>query len=124
MGKKILVADDEPDVVAYLSTVLKDHGYEVLEASTGEETIRQAVREKPHLVTLDISMPETTGVKAYRTLKEHPELKHIPVVIVTGISHDFKRFISTRHCVPPPEGYLEKPIKPEDLLAEVKRLLA
>jgi CheY-like chemotaxis protein len=123
MGKKILVADDEPDVVAYLSALLKDHGYEVLEASTGEETIETALRERPDLVTLDITMPETTGVKVYRVLREDPALRRIPVVIVTGISHDFKRFISTRRAVPPPEGYLEKPIKPEDFLAEVQRLL-
>jgi CheY-like chemotaxis protein len=64
-----------------------------------------------------------TGVKAYRILKEDPTLKRIPVVIVTGISHDFKQFISTRPQVPPPEGYLEKPVKPEELLAEVRRLL-
>jgi CheY-like chemotaxis protein len=65
-----------------------------------------------------------SGVKAYRTLKDDAALKAIPVVIVTGMAHDFKRFISTREHVPPPDGYLEKPVNPEDLLAEVKRLLA
>lgn len=123
MGKKILVVDDERDVVTYLSTVLRDHGYETLEAYNGEETIEKALKETPDLVTLDITMPEMSGVKAYRILKEDPALRRIPVVIVTGITHDFKRFISTRPQVPPPEGYLEKPVKPEQLLGEVKRLL-
>ena len=50
-------------------------------------------------------------------------LKKIPVVIVTGVAHDFKQFISSRAQVPAPEGYLEKPVKPEELLAEVKRLV-
>lgn len=123
MGKKILVVDDEPDVVTYLSMVLKDHGYETLEAFNGEEALQKVLQDKPDLVTLDITMPEMSGVKAYRKMKEDETLRKIPVIIVTGISHDFKQFISTRPQVPPPEGYLEKPVKPEDLLAEVKRLL-
>ena len=123
MGRKILVVDDEPDVVTYLAAVLKDHGYEPLEAFNGEEAVQVLLRDKPDLVTLDITMPEMSGVRAYRVMKEDAALKRIPVIIVTGISHDFKQFISSRSQVPPPEGYLEKPVKPEDLLAEVKRLL-
>lgn len=123
MATKILVVDDEPDVVTYLTSVLKDAGYETLEAANGEEAWEIIQKDPPALVTLDITMPEMTGVKAYRKLKEDPELRKIPVVIVTGVTHDFKRFISTRDQVPPPEGYLEKPVKPEDLLAEVRRLL-
>ena len=68
-------------------------------------------------------MPEMTGVKAYWLLKEDLALRAIPIVIVTGITHDFKQFISTRSQVPLPEGYLEEPVKPEELLAEVKRLI-
>ncbi|MGC8763097.1 MAG: response regulator [Acidobacteriota bacterium] len=123
MAKKILVVDDEPDVVTYLSTVLTDAGYEAVPAYNGDEALRRVAESRPDLITLDITMPEMTGVKAYRKLKEDPGLRKIPVVIVTGVTHDFKRFISTRDQVPPPEGYLEKPVKPEDLLAEVRRLL-
>jgi CheY-like chemotaxis protein len=123
MGKKILVVDDEPDVVTYLCTVLRDHGYEAIEAFNGEEALEKIQQEHPDLVTLDITMPEMTGVKAYRRMREDAALKTIPIVIVTGITHDFKQFISSRTQVPPPEGYLEKPVKPEDLLAEVKRLI-
>jgi CheY-like chemotaxis protein len=123
MGKKILVVDDEADVVTYLTSVLKDAGYETFEASNGEEAMEIVLREKPDLVTLDITMPEMTGVKAYRTMKEDEALKKIPVVIVTGVTHDFKQFISTRTQVPPPEGYLEKPVQPEALLNEVRRLI-
>ena len=123
MGKKILVVDDEPDVVTYLASVLRDNGYEALEAFNGEEAMEKVLKDHPDLVTLDITMPEMTGVKAYRKMKEDPALSKIPVVIVTGVSHEFKQFISTRSQVPAPEGYLEKPVKPEDLLAEVQRLL-
>jgi len=123
MGKKILVVDDEADVVTYLTTVLKDAGYETMEASNGEEAMDKIRLTRPDLITMDITMPEMTGVKTYRTLKEDAKLKTIPVIIVTGVTHEFKQFISSRTQVPPPEGYLEKPVKPEDLLAEVKRLL-
>ncbi|MGC8724171.1 MAG: response regulator [Acidobacteriota bacterium] len=124
MGKKILVVDDEPDVVTYLASVLRDNGFEALEAFNGEEAMEKVLKEHPDLVTLDITMPEMTGVKAYRKMKEDSALSKIPVVIVTGVSHEFKQFISTRSQVPAPEGYLEKPVKPEDLLAEVRRLLS
>ena len=124
MSKTILVVDDEPDVVTYLSTVLKDAGYDTLEAANGDEAMEQIRKGRPDLITLDITMPEMTGVKTYQTLKESPELKTIPVIIVTGVAHEFKQFISTRAQVPPPEGYLEKPVKPEELLAEVERLIA
>jgi CheY-like chemotaxis protein len=123
MAKKILVVDDEPDVVTYLTTVLKDAGYETMEASNGEQAMEQIRKARPDLITLDVTMPEMTGVRTYRTLKEDAALAIIPVVIVTGVSHDFKQFISSRTQVPAPEGYLEKPVKPEELLAEVKRLL-
>jgi CheY-like chemotaxis protein len=123
MAKRILVVDDEADVVTYLTTVLKDAGYETLEASNGEEAMELILKDPPDLVTMDITMPEMTGVKTYRTLKEDANLKAIPVIIVTGVAHEFKQFISTRTQVPPPEGYLEKPVMPEDLLAEVGRLL-
>jgi CheY-like chemotaxis protein len=123
MAKKILVVDDEPDVVTYLSSVLRDNGYEVLEATNGEEAMEKVLAGPPDLVTLDITMPEMTGVKAYRKMKEDPALKAIPVVMVTGVAPEFKQFISSRTQVPPPEGYLEKPVKPEDLLAEIRRLL-
>jgi CheY-like chemotaxis protein len=123
MAKKILVVDDEPDVVTYLSAVLKDAGYETAEAANGEEALSKMAAGKPDLITLDITMPEMTGVRTYRTLKEDTLLRKIPVIIVTGVSHEFKQFISTRTQVPPPEGYLEKPVRPEELLAEVKRLI-
>lgn len=123
MAKKILVVDDEADIVTYLTSVLKDAGYETMEASNGEEAWAQIQKARPDLITLDITMPEMTGVKTYRKLKEDESLKKIPVVIVTGVTHDFKQFISTRTQVPPPEGYLEKPVKPDELIAEVGRLI-
>ncbi len=123
MTKKILVVDDEPDVRDYFSTLLEEEGYEAKTASNGAEAIESIRQDRPDLVALDITMPEQSGVKTYRMLKEEDEFKGIQVLIITGIASDFKQFISTRKQVPPPDGYLEKPVQPEQLAAEVKRLI-
>jgi CheY-like chemotaxis protein len=123
MPKTILVVDDEPDVVKYFKTLFEDNGYRTITATDGVEAMQKIRAEHPDLVTLDITMPNKPGVKTYRDIKESDELKHIPVLIVTGVQHEFKKFISSRAKVPAPEGYLEKPVVLEDVLAEVRRLI-
>ena len=123
MPKKILVVDDEADVVRYFKTLLEDNGYQVITAQDGSEAMEKVLGEHPDLVTLDITMPNESGVRAYRGIKENPELNQIPVLIVTGVQHEFRQFISTRRQVPPPEGYLEKPVALGDVLSEVRRLI-
>jgi len=122
--KKVLIVDDEEDILTYLSTLLEDNGYDTLLARDGEEAWRQVEMNPPDLITLDISMPEKSGIKFYRDVKANDQWKKIPIIIVTGISEDFKRFISTRQQVPPPEGYLSKPINPEEILALIKKFTA
>lgn len=124
MSKKILVVDDEPDVVTYFTALLEENGYETCSANNGTEAMAAIEADRPDLITLDITMPEQSGVKTYRRIKEDDGLKTIPVIIITGVAADFKRFISTRSQVPAPDGYLEKPIQPQTLLDEVARLLA
>ena len=129
-AKKILIVDDEPAVVSYLEMLLGDSGYETLSAADGREAIDLVRREKPDLVTLDISMPEKSGVRFYRDLKEDPKFAGIPVVIVTAVTgygrdpEAFRKFISTRKQVPPPEGFVAKPVKQEELLGTIKDLLS
>jgi len=128
--KKILVLDDEPNVVAYLETLLQDNGYDTVSASNGREGMEKARSEKPDLITLDISMPEESGIRFYRDLKEDPELAGIPVVIVTGVTgygykpEDFEKFISSRKRIPPPDGFIPKPIERDELLKGVTALLS
>jgi CheY-like chemotaxis protein len=74
-------------------------------------------------VTLDISLPELSGVRTYRELKSDPALRDIPVLMVTGAPKPFRGFISSRRQVPPPDGYLEKPVSADEYLSEVERLL-
>jgi CheY-like chemotaxis protein len=120
--KTILVVDDEPDVTVYLQTLLEDNGYAVVVAQDGAEALEKVQEARPDLVTLDITMPEKSGVRFYRDVKENDDLKDIPIVIVTGISKDFERFISTRKQVPPPEGYVSKPIDRDEILELAKKL--
>jgi CheY-like chemotaxis protein len=121
---RILVIDDDADIVAYLGTILRDHGYEVLSATDGAAGLELARREHPDLVCLDIAMPPPTGVRVYRELRADPALREIPVVIVTGVMPQFKEFIHHRKKVPPPDGYIQKPFAPQDVIAAVGRLLA
>ena len=122
-AKTVLVVDDDPDAREFLSTVLQDNGFAVTTANDGAEAIATIEQSPPDLVALDITMPEKSGVAVYRRLKEDDQLKAIPVIVVTGISDDFKKFISSRRQVPPPEGYISKPVDHEQFLKMVKGLL-
>lgn len=121
---RILVVDDDEDVVAYIVAVLVDHGYRAEGVATGDEALRRAREDRPDLICLDISMPPPSGVRVYRELREDPELREIPVVMVTGVMKQFESFISSRRQVPPPDGYLSKPFEVEELLATIKRLIS
>ena len=118
--KTILVVEDEPDTVTYLSTLLEDAGYNTVAAEDGDQALEKVRSSRPDLITLDITMPNKSGVRFYRDMKESNQWKSIPIIIVTGISSDFEKFISTRQQVPPPEGYVSKPIDKEQMLSLIK----
>ena len=128
--KRILVLDDEPHVVTYLETLLQDNGYATVSASNGKEGMEKLRNERVDLVCLDISMPEESGVRFYRNLKDDSELSSIPVVIVTAVTgyggdpEPFKQFISTRKQVPPPEAFLSKPIEKQEFLNTIAKVLS
>jgi len=128
MSKKILVIDDEPDVITFLTTLLRKNGYEVCEACDGVEGIKKLIEEKPDLVCLDLIMPEKTGIKMYREMRKDEQLKNVPVIMVTGIGSvatewaNFERFIQHR-TIPGPQGYIEKPIDKEQFLKAVREVL-
>ncbi len=120
--KTVLVVDDDPDAREYLTTVLEDNGFMATTANDGTEAIAALEASVPDLVSLDISMPEKSGVAVYRKLKEDERFKGVPVIIITGISEEFERFISSRRQVPPPEGYISKPVDAELFVRMVKEL--
>ncbi len=114
--RTILVVDDDPDVLTYLRTVLEDGGYRPVCVDNGRDGLARARRERPDLICLDIAMPEPTGVRVYRELRQDPELADIPVVMITGVQKEFKEFIHHRKHVPPPDGYIAKPFDVQELL--------
>ena len=126
----VLVVDDEPHVVAYLEMVLQDHGFATLSAADGREGLTKAKAHRPDLICLDITMPEESGVRMYRNLREDPDLAGIPVVVVTAVTglggdpEPFRNFLSTRQHIPPPEGFFSKPIEREKFIEKVRELLA
>ena len=127
--KLILVVDDEPDEVSYLTTLFEDSGYDTASAGDGNQALAEIGKRIPDLITLDMSMPEKSGIKLYRELKENIEFSKVPVLVITGVagfgrsSEDFESFLSTRKQIPPPEGFIAKPIDRDKLLENVKELL-
>ncbi len=120
-GRKILVVDDEPDILVFFSSVLEDNGAEVLQATDGEEAIELAFREKPDMMTLDINMPGKDGGWVFEKLRNNPDTAAIKVCIITG-RPELRRLIYDRP-VPAPEGYLDKPVDEETLLRNVRKIL-
>ena len=129
-AKKILIVEDEPDVASYLEMLLNDGGYETIIAVNGNDGLEKLEQEKPDLVTLDITMPESSGTRFYKTVKADAELSAIPVVIVTAVTgyggdpYGYKKFLGQLKNVPEPEGFFPKPIDREALLAKVDELLS
>lgn len=113
MAKKILVIDDEPHVVKYLTTFLEDSGYETCSAANGEEGMKVLESEKPDLITLDLQMPGDTGTRFYRNMSKSKEFKDVPVIVVSGIPG--------RHlAVKKPVAVFEKPIDRDELLETIR----
>jgi CheY-like chemotaxis protein len=84
--KRILIVDDEPDIVSYLEMILQDNGFETETAGNGNEALDKARKNRPDLVTLDISMPEASGTRFYKELRTDPSTRTIPVFIVTAVT--------------------------------------
>ncbi len=122
--KKILVIEDQDDTLAYLTAVLEDNGYCAIGARDGVEGVEKAKEEKPDLITLDISMPEKSGIRTLKELQKDPVTEKIPVVIVTGLSDEFRHYIQHRRQVVPPAGYISKPIDRKELLETIAKILS
>jgi two-component system alkaline phosphatase synthesis response regulator PhoP len=126
--KTILVVDDEPDVVIYLKTVLEDAGFRVVTAGNGNEALEQVKKHKPDFISLDLVMPQKSGIRFFYELRHNREWSRIPVVIVTAhaqdenVRKDIDGLFSER-TLSGPRTYLEKPIKPKDYVDLVKKEL-
>ncbi|MBW1841566.1 MAG: response regulator [Deltaproteobacteria bacterium] len=129
MGTKVLTVDDDPDVRAFVVTVLEENGYAPLSAQNGEEGMNAIKAEGPDLVILDVLMPRGSGVRLYRELRTDASLNHIPVIVLSGITK--KSFLRSQKAltefrggeVPEPEAYLEKPVKAAELAETIKNVI-
>ncbi|MBM5804957.1 MAG: response regulator [Candidatus Verstraetearchaeota archaeon] len=121
MPNKILVVDDEPDVLNLAKLVLEGAKLSVITASNGKEALMKAEDEMPDLILLDIVMPGKSGLEVCKILKSQPQTRHIPVAIFTVLDRDVDRMLSVEAGA---DDFLPKPLKPEDLLLFVKRVKA
>jgi twitching motility two-component system response regulator PilH len=120
-GRKLVVADDEPDQLTYLATVFEDYGAAVVRATNGDEALSMVRSEKPDLLTLDLEMPGLDVGEVFETLRKDPEFSALKICIITG-RPELRKLIYQR-SVRPPEGYLTKPVTEESLLLAVRKIL-
>jgi len=119
MAKKILIVDDEPDVLKVESFRVKKLGYDVVTAVNGEEALTMIKQEMPHLVLLDLRMPKIEGSEVCMRVKADKELNRIPVILVTASSENIVD--TARLCGA--NDYLLKPFDAEDLARKIEKFI-
>jgi len=121
MGKKILIVDDEKDIVTVLKMSLEKEGFETDQAFDGIEALDKVAKEKPDLIILDIMMPKLDGHSVNIKLKNDPKTASIPVVVITGRGR-MKELLEIREELRVAE-YLEKPFTVAHLVSRIKEIL-
>ena len=119
--KKILIADDHPEVVELVRISLEGEDYEIVDASNGEEALKKARFEKPDLIILDVMMPGMNGFEVCRQLKKDPQGKEIPIVMLTAKGQKVDKQKARRMGA---REYITKPFSPSHLLAKIQEILA
>ena len=119
-GKKILIVDDEQDIVETLKFILEAHGYTCFCAYNGEDGLNKAKEIMPNLIILDVMMPKINGYKISRLLKYDNKYKDIPIIMVTARSQEQDKLIGEETGV---NEYISKPFELEEILAVVKKYL-
>jgi DNA-binding response OmpR family regulator len=117
---KILVVDDEPNVLRMVSYTLQIEGYEVVAAQNGAEALSKAQSEAPDLVILDVMMPDMSGIEVCKKLRDQPETIDLPIIMFSALSQVADKVKCLEAGA---DEYLTKPITPEELVARVKALL-
>lgn len=118
--KKILVADDNPDILDLLQSRLTANHYEVVTADNGVNTLLKTIEEKPDLIILDIKMPSGTGIGVYENIRRQKQISHIPVIFITAYaSAEIEEQVREMGA----EDFISKPFNAEDLLKKVRKVL-
>ncbi|MDP2059897.1 MAG: response regulator transcription factor [Flavobacteriaceae bacterium] len=117
---RILLVDDEPDILEIVGVNLSAEGYKISTASNGLEAVKKAKKELPHLIILDVMMPGMDGIEACEKIREIPELKEVIITFFTARSEDYSMVAGYEAGA---DDYITKPIKPKVLVSKVKSLL-
>ena len=114
--KKILIVDDDPNILDYMTSLLEDNGYRTFTALDVREGLEIAKKEIPDLITLDLEMPDEWGPRFYRKMTQEKSLKNIPVIVISGLS-------GGDHAVGKAVAFLSKPFDRDELLKIIKETL-
>jgi two-component system phosphate regulon response regulator PhoB len=126
----VLVVDDEPDIVTYLTTILEDNGYRTRSAGDADSALSAIRARPPDLICIDIMMPRRSGLSLYHQVKTDPDFKDIPVIVISAFSRleDFTgqkfRRLFPDESVPEPSFFIEKPVNVEHFLETVEQILS
>ncbi len=117
---KILLVDDEQDILEIVGYNLAQEGYQIVTATNGKEAVVKAKKELPHLIIMDVMMPEMDGMEACEQIRKIPELSNVIVTFLTARSEDYSQVAGFEAGA---DDYIAKPIKPKVLVSKVKALL-
>ena len=117
---KILLVDDEPDILEIVGYNLSSEGYQIITAENGFEAVKKAKKEKPHLIILDVMMPEMDGIEACEQIRKNPDLNDTIITFLTARGEDYSQLAGFEAGA---DDYITKPIKPKVLVGKVKALL-
>ncbi len=119
-GYKILLVDDEEDIIEFLSYNLQKEGFEVSAAFNGLEAVKKATSEKPHLIIMDVMMPEMDGIEAVKEIRKNPDLDDTLIIFLTARSDDLTQISGLESGA---DDYVTKPVKPKVLISRLTALL-
>jgi len=123
---KILIVDDDPDLVEAVSIILESKGYEVSAAYGGIEGLEKAKTENPDLIVLDVMMPDKDGYVVCKELKEDPKYQSIPILLLTAVVSKISttRYTQQMGMETEADDYVDKPVEPEELVRRIETLLS
>jgi DNA-binding response OmpR family regulator len=120
VSKKVLIADDEPNIVAAIEFLLKQRGYEVHTAQDGREALQALERVVPDLIVLDVMMPQTSGYEVCQTIRKRAEWRHIKIVMLSAKGRDAE---VNKGMAIGADLYVTKPFSTRELMAKIDGLL-
>ena len=126
MPKKILIVDDDPDLVEAVTMILESKNYDVAAAYGGLEGLQKAKTEKPDLIVLDVMMPDKDGYVVCKELKADPQLRKIPVLLLTAVVSKIPttRYTQQMGLETEADDYIDKPVEPEVLVKRIETLIS